>query len=104
MDFCPFFLVVDDGEQQGTRQYSQLHVRPSDALISHRGSVQGDNESQWRMTESSLSCGEIQLFSQPLSALAHVKQETRSEISRDPAAPTLQRTVTAGEKRSVGNT
>lgn len=66
--------------------------------------MEGDNKSQWRMTESSLSCGEIQLFSQPLSALAHVKQETCSEISRDPAAPTLQRTVTAGEKRSVGNT
>lgn len=50
-----------------------------------------------KTTKGSLSWDEIQLFSRHLSQHTHVKQETHSEISRDPAAPTLHRTVSAGE-------
>lgn len=50
-----------------------------------------------KMTESSLSWDEIQVYSQLLSQHTHVKQETHLEISRDSAAPSLHRIVTAGE-------
>lgn len=49
------------------------------------------------MSESSLSCEEAHVLSQPLSQHTHLKQGSRFEISWDPVAPTLRRTITAGE-------